>query len=171
MKEIFRDIKGFEGYYQVSNHGRVKSLSRYVKHSKGGNRLVKGRVLKSSVNSAGYCLIVLCVNRKKKPMNIHQLVAMAFLGHVPCGNSLVVNHKDFDRTNNHVSNLEVVTHRVNGNKKHINSSSKYTGVSWNKEKRKWAATIHVDGKSKGLGRFNSEFRAHLAYQYELLTIV
>ena len=170
MKEIFKDIKGFEGYYQVSNLGRVKSLSRYVKHSRGGDKLVKSRVLKSSVNSAGYHLIVICVKHKKKSMNIHQLVAEAFLGHVPCGYDLVVNHKDFDRNNNHASNLEVVTHRVNCNKKHINSSSKYTGVSWNKERSKWVATIHVDGKSKGLGKFNSEFRAHLAYQYELLTI-
>ena len=95
---------------------------------------------------------------------------MSFLGHEPNGHALVVNHIDFDKTNNHVSNLEIVTNRENTNQKHLKSSSKYIGVGWDKSRQKWVSRIRINGKLKQLGRFNTEIEAHITYQNKLKTL-
>jgi AP2 domain. len=82
----------------------------------------------------------------------------------------VINHIDFDRLNNVVSNLEIVSPRENTNKKHLNTSSNSTGVSWHKEKSKWISQIYYNGRLKFLGYFKTESEASNAYQNELLTI-
>ena len=92
---------------------------------------------------------------------------MAFLGHKPSGNKLVVDHIDFDRTNNHLSNLRIITHRENTNRKHIKSSSKYIGVSWYKSRKRWCAKIKINNKTKHLGYFIDELEASSAYQVAL----
>lgn len=63
----------------------------------------------------------------------------------------VVNHKDFDRQNNKLSNLEIVTHRENANRKHLKSTSKYVGVGWHKRIKKWQSRIVVKRKIIHLG--------------------
>lgn len=118
-------------------------------------------------NSDGYLRLNLTKNGKGKNFKVHQLVAIAFLDHTPCGLNLLVNHKDFNRQNNNLENLEIVTPRVNGNQKHLPSSSKYTGVSWVESRSKWLAQILINGKHKNLGRFMSEYDAHLAYEKAL----
>ena len=158
--EKWRDIICYEGLYQVSSMGRVKSF-----HS--GNEYM----LKQNTDSRGYSRVSLCKDGNKKDGYIHQLVAVAFLNHTPCGYVIVVNHKDFNKLNNDIGNLELVSNRENTNKRHIKSSSKYTGVSWSKQDRVWKSQLVINGDTKYLGRFKSEFRAHLAYQYELLNIV
>lgn len=105
-----------------------------------------------------------------KTFEIHKLVAVSFLNHVPCGQNLVVNHKDFDRLNNHKNNIEIVTARDNGNMKHIKHSSKYTGVTWHKHRKKWMSAICVNNKKKYLGYYDNEYDAHLAYEKELASI-
>ena len=92
-KEIWKDIKDYEGLYQVSNFGRVKSI-----------RFGKERILKSGTNNWGYLFVKLCKNGKIKPFLVHRLVAEAFLpntDNLPC-----VNHKDENKQNNNVNNLE-----------------------------------------------------------------
>jgi hypothetical protein len=163
MKEIFKDIKGYEGLYQISNLGRVKSLCRV---DRIGHK-VKEKMLKPFIKKDnGYLSVSLC-NNGMKQKNIHQLVSIAFLGHEPDGFSLVVNHIDFDKTNNNVQNLEIITQRENANKKHIKSSSKYVGVCWDKPSNKWMSRIVINGKRKHLGRFSNEIEASEAYQKEL----
>jgi hypothetical protein len=166
VQEIWKDIPNYEGYYQVSNLGRVKSLERKVKHSKGGVMVRKQKILKVSDNR-GYLRCLLCKNKKNKTFRVHQLVAMAFLNHVPCGHKLVVNHINFNRADNRVENLELITNRKNCNQKHLKSSSQYTGVYWNKNNKNWAAGIRFNGKKKYLGSFEDEYDAHLAYQSKL----
>ena len=168
--EIWKDIKGYEGYYQVSNLGRVKSLDRIVNYSNGGKRFCKGIVLNKNYDSKRYHIVRLSKRGTSKTSKVHQLVAIAFLNHTPSGNKLVVNHIDFNKTNNNLYNLEIVTNRENCNKNHLKSKSKYTGVSWNKLKSKWASRIYIKGKSKWIGYFKEEIEAHLAYQKELLII-
>ena len=159
MVEIYKDVIGYEGIYQVSNLGNVKSL-----------KFNKERVLKPSKDSKGYLSINLSLNGVFKMRNIHQLVAESFLNHKRCGHKLVVNHLDFNKTNNNLNNLELVTARENCNKKHLKSSSKYTGVYWNKNANKWNSRITLNGKLKHLGLFTDELEASKSYQKELLNI-
>lgn len=160
--EIWKDVLGFESLYQISNFGNVKSLN----YRKKGIE----QVLIARVNPNGYCVVSLWLNNKSKMKKVHQLVAIAFLNHTPCGMELVVNHKDFDRTNNHIDNLEIVTGRENGNRKHLKSTSIYTGVSKSKNSNSWVAQIKKDNKKIYLGSFKNEIDAHNAYENYLKSI-
>ena len=157
--EIYVNIKGYDGFYQVSNKGNVKSLKKR-----------KEIILKPAVTGNGYLGVNLYANNGQKTRTIHQLVAEAFLNHKPCWYDLVVNHKDFNKLNNDVENLEIVTHRENLNKKHIKSTSKYTGVHLNKASGKWCSQISVNGRTKRLGFFDTEEEASEYYQNALIAI-
>ena len=104
MEEFWKDIEGYEGWYQVSSQGRVRSVERYVNYKKTGLSNRKSRILKAKKDYYGYMVVNLSVNCKVKTMKIHRLVADAFIpnpDNLPC-----VNHKDEDKTNNFVDNLE-----------------------------------------------------------------
>lgn len=108
-KEIWKTIKNYEGLYEVSNLGRVKSLERIDSNK----HPIKERLLKCGKVDGGYLAAVLCKNGKHKTFLIHRLVAKAF---IPNPNNLPqVNHKDEDKTNNCVSNLEFCTAKYNNN--------------------------------------------------------
>lgn len=110
MTEEWRNIEGYEGLYQVSNLGRVKSLERMCRN-KNGLRVVKERIMKNSKNSQGYYEVRLTKNGVGKLHLVHRLVAHAF---IPNKNNLQqVNHKDETRTNNCVENLEWCTQIYN----------------------------------------------------------
>jgi hypothetical protein len=156
--EQWKTIEGYEDY-QVSDLGNVKSFKRG-----------KERILKPSI-TRGYLHICIFKNGKQKNKTVHQLVAEAFLNHKPCGLKLVVNHKDFNKQNNHVDNLEIATNRENTNRKHLKSSSQYVGVCWSKRDRKWRANIYINGKKKDLGCFKIEEEARDAYQNALKTLL
>lgn len=116
MKEIWKDIKGYEGLYQVSNLGRVKSLKRNCKGGHGSNRIVNERILAqcNTGRDRDYKGVRLCKNKILKSFQIHRLVAEAFIpnsNNYPC-----VNHKkEFEKWNNKVSNLEWCTYKYNIN--------------------------------------------------------
>ena len=167
LDEVWLPVKGYEGSYEVSNIGRVKSMDRFRKARGGKKAFVSGRVLKHRVGSNGYPYICLCKDGSQKSKTIHQLVAIAFLNHIPCGFKLVINHINLVKTDNRVENLEIVSNRINSNQKHIKSSSKYVGVRWDKSNCKWRAYIRVGGKTKHLGMFKNEKVASAIYQYEL----
>ena len=114
MEEIWKDIEGYEGIYQVSNLGRVRSLDRKV-----WNYTKKGRILKSHSNGHGYQNVSLHnKNKIEKHAYIHILVAKAFIPNPE--NKKEVNHKDFNKENNCADNLEWVTREEN--KKHYRKS-------------------------------------------------
>jgi len=112
LNEIWKDVRGYEGIYQVSNMGRVRSLDRYIDY--GFRKAFKaGQILAIGRYPNGYCYVNFCVNRKRTSQLIHRLVAIAF---IPNPNDLPeVNHKDEDITNNIVFNLEWVTSKKNAN--------------------------------------------------------
>ena len=105
MEEIWKDISGYEGLYQISNLGNVKSLN----YSRTG----KERILKPGTDKDGYLLVTLYKNRNKRPFKIHRLVAKAFIPNPD--NKSDVNHKDENKTNNCVDNLEWMTRMKNNN--------------------------------------------------------
>ena len=163
MEEIWKDIKGYEGIYQVSNWGRVKSLAR--KNSRG--RQLNKRMLKPSINGVGYAQCGLYLNGNRKMFQVHQLVAITFLGHIPDGHKIVVDHKNNYPLDNRADNLQLISHRENLSKDKKGYSSKYVGVDWHKATSKWRAHIRINGKLKHLGYFIDELAAAQAYQNEL----
>lgn len=167
--EIWKNVVGYEGLYQVSSFGRVKSLDRNKWHGSGWY-ILKGRVLKSCNSSNGYLLVGLYKKSRITGKRVHQLVAESFKNHKPNGHKIVINHIDFNRENNHVSNLEIVTSRVNGDQKHLRSSSKHTGVCCVEVQKKWVSQIRVNGKIIYLGRFDNEKEASEYYENALAAI-
>lgn len=113
--EIWKDIPGYEGKYQVSNYGRVKSIARYRKGSYGSIVFVPEKILKGKVDKDGYIEYALCTgeHKKMKCYRAHRLVAMAFIPN-PL-NLPVINHKDECKSNNRVENLEWCDYSYNRN--------------------------------------------------------
>jgi hypothetical protein len=107
MEEIFKDIKGYEGYYQVSNLGTVRSVDRRVKSRWGGYRLSSGKILNQQ-EIRGYKRVEFSRDsRVRKMFMVHRLVVEAFIKKIP--NKMQVNHIDGNKHNNNVNNLEIVT--------------------------------------------------------------
>ena len=113
MKEIWKDIAGYENLYQVSSFGNIRSKDRTIKRNSNytGNLPLKGRLLKPTINNAGYKRVSLCKSGRQKSFFVHRLVATAFIDN-PQGLPFV-NHKDENKLNNHVSNLEWCTNEYN----------------------------------------------------------
>lgn len=161
--EEFRAVKDYEGYYEVSDLGRVKSLERRINCPLNGSRVYPPKILKQAVNFGGYLSVHLSKECKVKRYLTHVLEAIAFLGHDPNNTKLEVNHINIIRDCNVLSNLELTTHRTNSNQKHLKSSSRFTGVSWDTARGKWKAGLLAKGKHKFLGRFDIEEEARDAY--------
>ena len=104
MQEIWKDVIGYEGWYQVSNLGRVKSLDRVVKYKNGKTYKYKEEIRTLTKDNKGYLRVLVSKNGKHQNLRVHRLVAQAF---IPNPRDLSqVNHKDEDKTNNRVDNLE-----------------------------------------------------------------
>ncbi len=168
-KEIFKDIPNYEGVYQVSNKGNVRSLDRNVHYKNGVVGRYKGKDLKPLIND-GYLKVTLCKGGKLKSHCIHTLVTMTFLNHIPNGHNIVIDHIDNNPLNNNLTNLQLITQRENCSKDKKGYSSKYVGVCWDSSKSKWKAQIIINGKNKHIGNFSNEIDAHNAYQNKLSTL-
>lgn len=150
-----KKIKGFPDYL-ITKDGRV--------FSKRSNRFLKG-----NVHPTGYIQVSIRNDSVVTVKFVHKLVAEAYLGHLPCGHNEVVDHIDNNKENNSLCNLQLITNRENLSKDkwRKSPSSKYTGVSYKKQTRKWQSHIRVNGKLKHLGYFNCEMAAAKKYQEEL----
>lgn len=104
--EIWKDIPGYEGYYQVSSFGRVRSLTRVV-----NGRTLSGKILSLHGLKNSYLHITLYKSNQKQTVLVHRLVGMVFVPGYKKG--LDINHKDENKQNNHYQNLEFVTHSYN----------------------------------------------------------
>lgn len=147
MEEVaeVRPVPGYEGHYEVDSLGNVFSLKR-------GRR----KQMKASGSSRGYLQAQLFSQGKFKTIQVHVLVAMAFLDHVPCGHEIEVDHIDQNRMNNRLSNLRTVVQPLNALNRKVQerNQSGVTGVIWSKWAKRWIASIRVDWKLIYLGCFS-----------------
>ena len=171
MREIYKSIKRYEGLYEVSNLGNVKSLRRKVVNTAKSFRIVNEKILKPSIQGKVYLAVGLSKGIVKNTY-VHKLVAMAFLNHTPNGLTMVIDHINNDKHDNRVTNLQVISQRQNTSKNTKKSRySNYTGVSkLNGGEGKFVAQIGINKKSVHLGSFENEYDAHLAYQKALKTL-
>lgn len=159
--EVWKDLPEYVGHYKVSNLGNIRSL----KHN-------KTKILSKTLNKNGRYRVTLIKDRIiKTNTKLHQLVAICFLNHKPCGHKLVVDHIDNNKTNDKLYNLQLITNRQNCIKDIKPGTSKYTGVSWYKKSNKWRAAIQINGIIKHLGYYKNEYKASQAYQIELNKII
>ena len=149
MKEIWKSIKNYEGLYEVSNLGRVKSLNY--------NKTGKEQILKPAKVKNGYLLVGLCNNKKVKTYHVHRLVAQTF---IPNPNDLPqVNHKDEDKENNCIDNLEWCSAEYNMNygtrNKRIGKANKNKTISEETRKK-----ISNANNGKHCGKNNAMYGKH-----------
>lgn len=111
MKEIWKDIEGYEGHYKISNTGKVKTITRVITMKNGVERTYKSKYLKGFVNNIGYLCFDLYLNGIRNNIKAHYLVAYHFVYGYKKG--LWVNHKDGNKLNNKSINLEWITPQQN----------------------------------------------------------
>ena len=170
QKEIYKDIPNYEGMYQSSNLGNIRSLDRVVVGVNNVHQYRKGKVLKPSRNSDGYLMVTFVKDSVRKTNTIHQLVMSAFKNHIPNGKKgLVIDHINNIKTDNNINNLQLLTMRENTVKSLNKGLSKYIGVG--KKGKKWCARITINGIREYLGTFTNEYDAHLAYQNKLKELI
>ena len=159
MNEIFKDVVGYEGLFEISNKGNFRRnpnnprKAQYPKH----------------LNKLGYQYVSVCVNGKKSNKTIHQLVAAAFIPDFKYG--MHINHIDGDKTNNHLDNLELSNYVHNNTHAHTlptttkPGKSKYRNVSIQYDNRhsipkpRYVASVKINNKRHYIGSFTDEVEA------------
>lgn len=111
MKEIWKDITGYEGYYQISNFGEVKSLSKTITRKNGVKVFMPEKILKQTLSNPGYYSLILSKDTIKKNFRVHRLIASAFLPNT--NQKKEVNHINGIKTDNRIENLEWSTSSEN----------------------------------------------------------
>ena len=157
-KEIWKDIRGYEGLYQVSNLGKIKSLNRVIrmKHKSGQIMSVRkhGRLVTATDNGSGYLIVGLSKNNKRVNYYVHRLVAAAFISNSQ--QKTQVNHIDGNKHNNTIANLEWVTPHENQvhSSKILKTQYNITGLIKNREKQKKSVSA-FDKNGNLVASFNS----------------
>jgi len=161
--------KGFEGFYECSTFGRIRSVYRWVKARNNGNRFNKGQILKYCVKEDGYLMTGFSVLSKHYSIIAHNVIFWSFNPDIKKQKGYEIDHIDNDKTNLRPSNLRYITNRENASKAALtlNKTSKYTGVSFSKQRNKFCCFIKVNCKSINLGRFEDEEKANNVYQKAL----
>lgn len=151
-KEIWADILGYEGYYQASSEGRIKSLPRKFRPTE--------KILKATTNKYGYVHIDLCYNGFIETKLVHRLVMLAFVGY----SKLTVNHKNGIKGDNRLSNLEYATRRGQNidHFKRVDTASNFSGVT--RQGKKWRARLWFKGKEYYFGTYTSQELAFEAFK-------
>lgn len=167
VKMKWFSIPGYNDIYEISTTGEVRSLDSYRNCGARGFSLVKGRVLSPKTDKYGYHIINLYKDKLQKTYTIHRLMRITFFKPEV---GLVINHKDRDKKNNILSNLEMVTIRENVIHGKRGVGKHGTGVSFHKRTKVFYSSIKVNGKSIHIGSFSTQEEARDAYvnkKYEI----
>lgn len=159
MEEIWRDIKDYEGLYQVSNMGRVKSLGRWSNRQKNGVSFpyfIKEKILKNRKIKGGYYIVGLCKDKISKDYRVSRLVAEAFIPNPD--NKLFVDHIDTNPLNNFSNNLRWVTQKENMNNPLtlVKMSNSHKGRTLSEETRKKLSEANKGKTTHMLGKFGKD---------------
>jgi len=152
MEEIWKDVVGYEGLYQVSNMGNVASL-----------KFNKFKLLNKLIHNQGYTMARLYRNGRGSTIKIHRLVALSFINsNLPNNHSLVVDHINNNKADNRLENLQILTTRQNNIKegRYSRGSSKYVGVYWCNTKMRFLSFINIGNKKIRVGTFSCEHEAN-----------
>lgn len=155
-EEIWKPVPGYEGIYEVSSHGRVKTFSKHSKAGYGGIR----KLTPPKFNQCRYLRVLLTKDSKPIMFYVHQLVAMAFLGHKRSGYKSIVDHIDNNCLNNYVENLQIISQRENSCKDMRNKTG-YKCVT--KVPGGYRAVTKIDGKMVYCGYAKTAKAAHRKY--------
>lgn len=157
-QEIWKPIPGYEGLYEASSFGRIKSLYKEAKGRNGFIRKLPEKILKPIIKHDGYCMVMLYKDGNVKRCYVHRLILISFFGN----SNLHVNHIDKDKTNNSLLNLEYISQREN-NCHMFNTikPNKLRGVK--PSGNKFYAIIRIKGKLIFLGSYDTEIEAHERY--------
>jgi hypothetical protein len=148
----WKDVPGYEGFYQASLCGKIKSLK-------------SGKELKLGLHEDGHMKVSVSVHNKSRTFGVHQLIAMTFLNHIPDGNKFVVDHINNNPLDNRVENLRIITNRENIVRSMSLKRDLPTGV--HRSKNKFRARIRINGKLKCLGSFYTPEEASEVYKKSL----
>ena len=161
--EIWKDIPGYEGLYQISLEGKIRTLNY--------NRTGRIQELKTNV-FGGYLSLPLNNKQGRKLFRVHVLMAMTFLGHVPGGHIFEVDHKNDNPLDNRLENLQIITHRKNISKSSKLKRNLPTGVVYYNYNNndKFVAKCRVGKKIVHLGYYKTSEEASEAYQKHLKLI-
>jgi len=111
MEEFWKPIPNYEGLYEISNTGKIKRLARIAIYENGSQHQYNECIMTPSINKDGYYQIHLTKNKEQKTFTVHKLVALTFIPNP--NNFLCINHKDENKLNNHIDNLEWCTREYN----------------------------------------------------------
>ena len=165
-EEIWKDIPEYEGYYQASNLGRIRSLEGFsCNHKSGSGFIKKGVVLSQYLNKkTGYNTVGVSKNNIRKTLTVHKIVFRTFKSVYSKAN-MVIDHINNVKTDNRLCNLQLLTQRDNLCKsidKTI-TKSKYFGVYAGNREGKWRARIKINGEQISLGQKDDEYEASKLY--------
>ena len=148
MEEIWKEVKGYEGMYEVSNTGKIRSLypCNYMK------------LLSQMVSTCGYYRVQLYNKntKEKKKFKVHQIMAITFLGHTICRFKKVVDHINNIKTDNRLENLQIVTNRFNSTKDRTTETG-HNNIYFSQSKNylRYRVRFVVDGKIKSFGTYKT----------------
>ena len=148
MEEIWKDIKGFEGLYQVSNTGKVFSMCRFIIDKNDNEKQIDHKMLSQYTNKNGYKIVKLYKNCKGKSFKVHRLVLESFIENKlnkPC-----INHMDGNKLNNQLDNLDWVTHKENTQHAFKSGLQKSSSIGkFGKDNRLSKAVVQIQTESIG----------------------
>lgn len=160
QNEIWKDVLGYENFYQVSNFGNVRSITRTIINSKGKKRTYIGKMIRQKDNGNGYLQVHLCKQGKEKIFYVHRLIISAFNG----SSEMDCDHINCIRNDNRISNLHYVTKRFNQSKRTI---KRVLPVGVYRHGKKFRSIIYANGKSIRLGTHATIKEAHYMYLLKL----
>ncbi|MBP9793784.1 MAG: hypothetical protein KBC56_07285 [Flavobacterium sp.] len=150
--EEWISVKDYEGHYEISTLGRIKSLDRWRKNFSGKQHIPE-RILVQNFNTDGYLKVKLSKNGIKPNLKVHQQMAINFLNHTLNGGyAMLVDHKNNIKTDNTLFNLQILNNRQNVSKDMVNKSGTL-GIYPSNKGKKFTATIYFNGKSYNLGSY------------------